>query len=671
METVRQIAESLKSGARCVLVRGAAGTGKTTMISSLIPIIRQMRFAPILIAPTGRAAKMLSMRTGEKCSTIHSCIYSPPSEPTYEESLEVWVWKFSLKHAVPADSVIIVDESSMVGQAVQANESLRFGSGSLLRDLVQWAGLKLPQCRNKIVFVGDPYQLPPVGERVQIPPALDPANLAEILGERPKVFDLTTVYRQGGNSGILAEAMELRHRMSSGCFGEYVCREHDDVQIVTRDALESRYRPQEKIDNKIIIAQTNLKVWQYNALVRRLLGISSFLPQAGERLLSLRNTIVGNAAEGGSVFTNGDILQVVEDCGKEFRLDGFYHIPNSDETLHFPFLFRQMTVAWPYEPNRADATVWLNITPIVSEEWRQNDAYASTALFTSVMASIRKRFKGQSKEDLAQKVADSALLHAPIVTFGYALTVHKAQGGEWDDVWVDYQYAQSQRSEDYFRWAYTATTRARKRLYAIEPPRMDDLLEAIDRAIERRSDEDGANPRGESTTLRLVLERFGLMPLNRVVQNWAYRVYVASKGDPSVELGNITVGYNGKNKVSHVLPRIVDLSEDLLQALRSLTGASVQAVLELGSGEKVVAREDVQPMHAKVVSRIKAATDGKLVVLSYRSLTDHQLRVEMRTRLGDGYVDWYFDGKGRVTEMGNATVPLDVLKQIREELSHA
>ena len=226
------ILTALRERVRCVLLRGAAGTGKTTLVRALLPALRDMGYQIILMAPTGRAAKILSGRTGHEASTIHSAIYKVPEAPQWNEDLQVWRWIFTLNSMTPAHAVIIVDESSMVGIRKHVNEHLVFGSGSLLDDLIQWSGIRLPECSNRIIFVGDAYQLPPVGEPPGLPPALNPVDLQGLLGSAPSVVELEKVWRQGANSGILEEASRVRLALTLKTFDYFSLQPHADLQFV-------------------------------------------------------------------------------------------------------------------------------------------------------------------------------------------------------------------------------------------------------------------------------------------------------------------------------------------------------------------------------------------------------------------------------------------------------
>lgn len=683
------ILTALREGARCVLLRGAAGTGKTTLVRELVPAIQAMGYESVLMAPTGRAAKILATRTGHEAATVHSAIYRVPDDATWDEDLEIWRWIFTVKDKKPVQSVIIVDESSMVGVKKHAEDHLVFGSGSLLEDLIQWSGLRLPECPNRIIFVGDSYQLPPVGEPPGTPPALNPEVLEKMLGTRPCVVDLEKVWRQGEQSGILKEAARIRSRLAFGLFDCFSFLPHDDIGFAEASQVCEAYRGNVDLDQTMILAHTNDRVWDYNQMVRGALGRGESVLVPGERLLSLRNTTIGNI-EDGLVFRNGDLLEATSVLGEPFEIAGFYRERGSAVSQRMTFTFRKMSVRWTGEPGRGEVDCWVNVTPIVSEAWRKDPTAAGQALYVAVCLNIEEKCKNefatlqleQKKLKLRELLRQSPLLHAPIVTYGYALTVHKAQGGDWNRVWVDCRYAGGMTNEDYFRWLYTAVTRAKKRLEVVQAPQIDVLREALSKKLA----ESGVTATPSSgaaassavasagilpPSLAEILRGGGLVISKTEPLNWMHRCFVEDE-KTHTPCGWIDVGYNGKGIVSNVTVRVAAMPNDLGRRVLALKGGRVSRVMQLepsANEAKEEAQIDVLSVHQSVAKRLlDAAERANLLVLSLKSLNQYQLRFEIRSELGDGYVDWYFNGKGVVTEMGNSTVSSQVLAVLRDAL---
>ncbi len=687
-----EIFQALREGARCVLLRGAAGTGKTTLVRELLPAIRAMGYESVLMAPTGRAAKILASRTGHVATTIHSAIYKIPDEPTWDEKLELWRWVFTLKEKTPAQSVIIVDESSMVGTKKHVEEHLVFGTGSLLEDLVRWSGLCLPECTNRIIFVGDSWQLPPVGEPPGTPPALDPEVLEKMLGKRPMVVNLEKVWRQDEQSGILKEASRIRSRLSYGLFDSFGFLPHDDIGLAEAPQIREFYQENADLDQTMILAHTNKHVWDYNQMVRGALGRGESALVPGERLLSLRNTTIGNL-EDGLVFRNGDLLEATSILGEPFEIVGFYRERGSSAAQRMTFTFRKMFVRWTGEPKRGEVDCWVNVTPIVSEVWRKDPEAAGQALYVAVRRNIEEKYKNEfaTLQPTAKTVRfrellrQSPLLHAPIVTYGYALTVHKAQGGDWKRVWVDCDYAGGMMNESYFRWLYTAVTRAKKRLDLVQAPQIDVLCEAVTKRLSELRETvapapattaptggvvDGASVAPMPSSLAEILRGDGLVISKVDPLSWVHRCYVENE-QTHAPCGWIDVGYNGKGVVTNIAVRAPTLPNDLGARILALKGSRVSRVMqtETANAEQEPPEINVQPVHQAVAKRLlDAAERASLQVLNLKSLNTYQLRFEIRSELGDGYVDWYFNGKGSVTEMGNSTVSAQVLTTLRDAL---
>lgn len=683
-EVVTSIGSALYGGTRCFIISGAAGTGKTTLIKQLIPVLEGKGFTPALMAPTGRAAKMMSQRTGTHADTIHSTIYKRPDQPIVDDTGDAVCFVFPLKPECPPSAAIIVDESSMVSLAVQNNELLRFGSGSLLEDLITYSGVRREECSNILIFIGDHCQLKPIGEKCNVPPALDPETIKSLTGHEPMRIELKKVYRQGENSGILDEALRIRSGLTYGRFDHFHYREHPDVVTCTEDDALKLFKPNEEIDDKIIIAQSNASVWNYNNQIRQLLRRDTVELAEGERLMSLRNTHVPIGEDGyEEAFMNGDFLKLDALPNEDpCLLTGFYRVKGSDHALVFNFTFRKMTVSWPYEPDRAQVTVWVNISPILSQDWRKTPGYASMALYNAVRQAIMKKFPKLSHKELQDKLREDIRLRAPIVTYGYAITGHKSQGGEWKYVWVDYHYAQNRQTDDYFRWAYTVTTRAKKTLYAIAPPSFDQLADIL------RFDgvPDVTINETPKKSLAQVLAECGYEAIRVEERPYAYRVFVEKQCEETSKAfvsQYVDVIFNGKNLVSNVGIHISDMMDDAKALVHSIVGMGIRAAMEgrqrttphanmpatSAQMPRIHPNFTVHSTHMDAAKRIREAVEyAKFTVVSIGSLNEYQLRATVEHPNGSGYFDVWFDGKGSVSKLGTYTLPIPVLKEIQKGL---
>ena len=396
--------------------------------------------------------------------------------------------------------------------------------------------------------------------------------------------------------------------------------------------------------------------------------------------MSLRNTRVPIGEEGyEESFMNGDFLKV-EALPNDAPIEtsGFYRIKNSPHPLEFKFRFRRMTVSWIYEPEREPVTIWVNVSPINSADWRENQDYASIALYNGIRKLIRTRYPECSSKEVDEKMKQSVLLRAPVVTYGYAITGHKSQGGEWKDVWVDYRYAQNRQTDDYFRWAYTVTTRAKERLYAIAPPCFDNLADILNIEINPF-----VNVTNDVATKPLpeIVSAFKWKVTNVVPRPFAYRVFL-DKSDASDEAvsisGYVDILFNGKNIVTKVDIHLQGVEEKLNAELKAIVGMTTKAALEdsnvanptpkssQSSGSQITSLNE---LHVDSANRIKEATDAAgFTLVSAKSLNDYQLRITIDHGNGTGSFDVYFDGKGRVSKLGQFTLPVIVLQAIRKGL---
>lgn len=676
MNNVQNIIAEIQHGRRCFIIKGAAGTGKTTLIRSLVPALRAQGLHPALMAPTGRAAMVLGKRTGCESRTIHSHIYNFADEPIKNEEGNALKFIFPLKHGYGhdvEDTAFIVDEASMVGLSKHDNdrELFQYGSGSLLHDLIDYVGLNVPNTTNILIFVGDPYQLPPVLENCTTPPALDENKIQELTGHEPYIVELTEVYRQAEGSGILAEATKLRDCLKQREFNYCRFIAHDDLTIENAEHFLDSLRPEIDLDNKIVIAHTNNRVKELNDLVRSRLHYSARYPMVGERLLVIRNA--RSVTRDGKInqFYNGEFVKVERDYEVEHHLDGFYTPKDGHKSYHFNFVWRKMDISWIYAPEHGVCrSVWVNISPIVTKEWEEDEPYAPIALYNGVKKAIEDKLRKEgllTNAALKDALEYSVLLNAPIVKFGYAVTGHKAQGGEWKHAWVDYTFGPAVHSEFFFRWAYTATTRAKQHLHALYPPAID-AVAAVFSSPTATARQVNTTPCGSDvvegsasvTTIAAILESKGMAVAEIRVLSSRYRVFVkeAVTMQPN---GYVDLIYRGNNQISSIEARLESGTEIQTELRSRLIGQPVDVALGLSSGtESITARqgEVLSESMSRIVERVSSAAQSAGIRLTRaQALTQYHLRTSLSSSRGSGTLDFYFDRNGRLTSLGECTIP--------------
>ena len=432
------------------LLKGYAGTGKTSLLAALVRTLEQLSQRVMLLAPTGRAAKVLSCYAGVPAYTIHRKIYRQKSIT----DMDVFQNDINLQQ----DTLFIVDEASMI--ANDAHDTTVFGTGRLLDDLMHYV-YSCEGCR--LVLVGDTAQLPPVGEEES--PALSKTML-EGYGMEVTELQLTQVVRQLEESGILWNATMLRSLIQNDEIFEFPKlkgKSFPDIKALPGDelieALEQSYRNY-GTDGTIVVTRSNKRANIYNNGIRtRILDCEEEL-SSGDLIMVAKNnyywTERDQAAKGMNpdsmaFIANGDVAVV-----RRLRNErSFYGFRFADATIEFP----------DYNNKEMEVTVLLDTL--------QSEAPALTrqqqeALFQGVwedypeLTNRRERMKC-----LRQDIYYNALQ----IKYAYAVTCHKAQGGQWEHVYIDQGYiTEEMLSPDYFRWLYTAITRATEQVYLVNWP---------------------------------------------------------------------------------------------------------------------------------------------------------------------------------------------------------
>lgn len=416
------------------LVRGYAGTGKTSVIAALTQALAHTRIKTVLLAPTGRAAKVLSQYAGFPASTIHKRLYRG-------DSLSPENTGFFLSPNKDRDTLFIVDEASMIG--VHASR--------LLEHLCTHV-YSSPGC--SMIMVGDTAQLPPVGESRSA--AMQPATL-ETLGLRVREFDLEQPLRQARHSGILYNATRLRRRMTQNPLPQVRLwpGKFTDVTVCSSEFLAEQIADSYSEvgqDATLVVTRANWRASAFNRAIRgRVLYAESIL-QRGERLVVAKNNYFWSTqVKGLSFIANGEGAVVERICGEETRYghnwaDVELRLLDSGAELECKLLL----------------TCLDNDAPALEQE-----RYAE--LYHAVQAHYLA--KGLDSAALFKAMRTDPYLNAIQAKYGYCLTCHKAQGGQWQHVYIDLSGigAEFLREPDIHRWLYTAVTRAVKRLWLINP----------------------------------------------------------------------------------------------------------------------------------------------------------------------------------------------------------
>lgn len=429
-----------------MIMRGSAGTGKTTLAGAIVRAMAALKQKMILLAPTGRAAKVFSLNAGHAAYTIHRRIYRQKSAGDLSS--------FNLNDNLNRDTLFIVDEASMI--ANQGYGDSAFGSGCLLDDLMTFVYQSGRGSNCRMLLIGDKAQLPPVGEDES------PALMADVLrcyGMRVYECDLNQVLRQGEESGILWNATQIRQMITHDEMTQLPkirFAGFADIQMVPGgeliDALSTSYY-RVGTDETIVITRSNKRANIYNQGIRNQVLDREDELCRGDQLMIVKNNYFWTEGSKEIPFiANGDIA-VVQRVRHVHELYGFR--------------FAEVTMQLPdYDDFELTATVCLDTltseAPALTHEQQEQ-------LYNAVMEDYADI---PQKAERIKKMKTDRYYNALQVKFAYAVTCHKAQGGQWAHVYLDQGYmTDDMLTPDYIHWLYTAFTRATEQLYLVNWPK--------------------------------------------------------------------------------------------------------------------------------------------------------------------------------------------------------
>ncbi|MDD4848433.1 MAG: AAA family ATPase [Bacteroidales bacterium] len=431
------------SSRKLFLLKGYAGTGKTTVISALVNALRKTRIKTVLLAPTGRAAKVLSEYSHQQAFTIHKKIYFPGLTPEGYIVLQI-------KDNLHKNTIFIVDESSMIPDSDKGNRFGNYSGRSLLDDLMDFV-YNDQNC--SMILIGDTAQLPPIG--LAVSPALDVENLRSRFNIQLFSYELTQVVRQAQNSEILQNATALRLKISDKDvrLPFFVDRKKADFKRVLgydlEDELNNAYGRYGS-DEVVVICRSNKQANLFNRQIRsRVWGRNEELA-AGDQLMIVKNNYFWLPEESSAGFiANGEMAQLL----KIKKIEERYGFHFAHAIIHL--------IDYPQE-NDLEVLLLMDTLDMESpaltwEKYQQ--------LYQEIMQDYMHI---PSKRQRMELIRSNEYFNALQIKFAYALTCHKTQGGQWKCVFVDQGWITEEMIEqDYLRWLYTALTRASEKVFLL------------------------------------------------------------------------------------------------------------------------------------------------------------------------------------------------------------
>lgn len=425
------------------LLKGYAGTGKTTVVSAFVRALKSQGVMTVLLAPTGRAAKVFSVYAGKKAFTIHKHIF--------KVKMKEGVLHFSRKENKFKDAIFIVDEASMIPDS--ASKSDLFSRRTLLEELIEYV-FEGENC--KLLFIGDDAQLPPV--HAEDSPALEPAYLTRNFNLTVDNWQLTDVVRQALDSGILYNANSIRknienHIFNFPLFGKSGFEDFISVDGADLEELLHNLYSQYEHDEIVVITRSNKRAYIFNQEIRNRILFRENLINSGDYMMAVKNNYywLDESSEAGFI-ANGDMMEILS-INKREEIYGFH--------------FADVTVRLCDYPQHPHIDLKIILDSLESEmaslpPEKGNELYQQIALDYEHIVNKRLRYL---------KIKDDPYLNSVQVKFGYSLTCHKTQGGQWKMVLIDSLYFKNgQIDKETLRWLYTAVTRATEKVFLINFP---------------------------------------------------------------------------------------------------------------------------------------------------------------------------------------------------------
>lgn len=473
-EVIEKLEAFLQSPEHFVfLLKGYAGTGKTFLMKGLVQYLKQQNRNVCLLAPTGKAARVLGQKTDNEAYTIHSMLYNFDQLVEFHDENKPDTFRFYANlhnNDYPSNTVYIIDESSMISDIYSDSEFILFGSGFLLEDLFKFINLDQNEHGKKIIFIGDSAQLPPIG--MKFSPALSSQYLQETYQVSTQEYELTEVVRQKASSGVLFNAGKLRESLQKNEFNQISIQFNEiDIHKINTEQMIPIYLNacHHQINDKaIIITYSNQEVLDYNLAIREY-----FFPNdkesiaTGEKVMVVKNQQIDNNIK----LHNGDFVFIRKIYGNSEKRT----IPlksKNKETIPIELSFRRVNAGFRKENNAVIFTDLFILENLLFSPNRAITSDEQKALYIDFCIRNSDITYNNNRDEFKVRLKNDPYFNALQIKFGYAITCHKAQGSEWETVLIQCKTHSQVLSQDYFRWLYTALTRTSNQVYLLNAPKI-------------------------------------------------------------------------------------------------------------------------------------------------------------------------------------------------------
>jgi len=451
------------SNKKCFLLKGYAGTGKTTITKTIAEYLQHIKINPVLMAPTGRAARILQEKTNMNATTIHRGIYNLTELDEImlqKNGKEQYKFRYNLNRVISnIQNVYLVDEASMISDRISETDFFIFGSGRLLYDLMAYVAPQNSERKDKIIFIGDPAQLPPVGDPVS--GALSNVYLQDNYELEVAEYELTEVVRQQKDSGILHNATSLRNRLLAGNKARLDFKTNfPDIKTLKPEDVAKQYVALNsglEYNKAVVINYSNKSALDVNLSIREKLFNNKFQVQAGDILMINQNNYNYDVE-----LLNGMMVKVLEVSLVPEVKSNMKSYDAKGESCQVSIKFRNVKIEVPVAGGPQI------ITCLVMDDFLYSPEPAlgySDQIALYLDFKIRHPHLKPKTAAFRDTLRADRFFNALRVKYGYAVTCHKAQGGEWETAIVNMDTNLGKYSIGFTRWLYTAITRAGKSLY--------------------------------------------------------------------------------------------------------------------------------------------------------------------------------------------------------------